>query len=134
MVPMPEHTSVAGVALNALLSSEELDALSDRTRGGGAEIVGLLKTGSAWFAPAASAVAMAGAILGDERRLMPSACLLNGQYGLEGLYMGVPAVLGARGVEAIVELPLTAEARIQMQKTAGAIAGDLDTLRDAGLL
>jgi len=125
---------VAGVALNALLSGDEIDALSDRTRHGGAEIVGLLKTGSAWFAPASSAVAMAAAILRDEKRLMPSACLLNGQYGLEGIYMGVPAVLGARGVEAIVELPLSAEARIQMQKTAGAIASDLDTLRDAGLL
>ena len=134
MVPVPEHTSVAGVALNAVLSDQEIDALSDRTRHGGAEIVGLLKTGSAWFAPAASAVAMAGAILGDEKRLMPSACLLNGQYGLEGIYMGVPAVLGPRGVEAIVELPLTAEARIQMQKTAGTIAADLETLRDAGLL
>jgi len=134
MVPVPEHTSVGGVALSALLGSVEIEALSDRTRHGGAEIVGLLKTGSAWFAPAASAVAMAGAILGDEKRLMPAACLLNGQYGLEGLYMGVPAVLGADGVEAIVELPLTAEARIQMQKTAGSIAEDLDTLRDAGLL
>ena len=77
---------------------------------------------------------MAAAVLRDEQRMMPAACLLNGQYGLEGLYMGVPAVLGAGGVESIVELPLAAEARIQMQKTAGAISGDLETLREAGLL
>ena len=134
MVPIPEHMSVAGVALGAVLDAATIDALSDRTRTGGAEIVGLLKTGSAWFAPAAAAVAMAAAILRDERRMMPAACLLNGQYGLEGMYMGVPAVLGAQGVEAIVELPLKAEERIAMQKTAGAIAGDLETLREMGLL
>jgi malate dehydrogenase len=134
MVPIPEHMSVAGVALGAVLSESVIEALSDRTRKGGAEIVGLLKTGSAWFAPAAAAVAMAAAVLRDEMRLMPAACLLNGQYGLEGLYMGVPAVLGRGGVESILELPLTAEARIAMQKTAGSIAGDLEVLRELSLL
>jgi malate dehydrogenase len=134
MVPVAEHMSVAGVALDSILDAHKIDALSDRTRHGGAEIVGLLKTGSAWYAPAAAAVAMASSVLRDEQRLMPAACLLNGQYGLEGLYMGVPAVLGAGGVESIVELPLAAESRIQMQKTAGAISADLETLREAGLL
>ena len=77
---------------------------------------------------------MAASILRDERRMLPSACLLNGHYGFEGLYMGVPAILGAQGVEDIVELPLSVESRALMQKTAGAIEADLQTLRDAGIL
>jgi len=102
--------------------------------GGGAEIVNLLKTGSAFFAPAAASVAMASSILNDEKRLLPCACLLNGQYGIEGLYMGVPAVLGRDGVERIVELPLDNEARILLNKTAGAIAKDVELLRTLRLV
>ncbi|QDU67169.1 malate dehydrogenase [Engelhardtia mirabilis] len=134
MVPLPKRCSVSGVPALDLISPAELDELSDRTRHGGAEIVKLLGTGSAFFAPAAAAVAMAASILNDERRLLPCACLLNGEYGLEGIYMGVPAILGARGVERIVELPLDTEARIAMQKTAGTIEDDLDALRGLGLL
>jgi malate dehydrogenase len=134
MVPLPRACTINGVSAPDLIGGAEMDALVDRTRKGGGEIVKLLKTGSAFYAPAAGAVAMAASILNDERRLLPCACFLNGQYGFEGIYMGVPAVLGARGVEDIVELPLENEARIQMQKTAGAVQEDLLELRNLGLL
>jgi len=134
MVPMPAYCTVNGVALVDLVPIDRVEAMADRTRKGGAEIVGLLKTGSAWYAPASAAVAMAESILNDSRRLLPCACLLNGQYGFEGIYMGVPAVLGAQGVESIVEVPLTAEARAAMQRTAGAIHEDTQAMRDLGLL
>ncbi|MHC4376720.1 MAG: malate dehydrogenase [Planctomycetota bacterium] len=134
MVPIERLCTLNGVPALELMARDQLEALIDRTRHGGAEIVKLLKTGSAFYAPAAAAVAMARSILEDERRLLPCAAFLNGQYGFEGLYMGVPCVLGAKGVERIVELPLETEARIAMQKTAGAIEADLDQLRDMGLL
>lgn len=134
MVPMPGACTVNGVPIKDLLKASTIDALSDRTRKGGAEIVGLLKTGSAFYAPASASVAMAASILNDEQRLLPCACLLNGQFGFEGVYTGVPAVLGQAGVERIVELPLTTEARIQMQKTVGEVEKDIGTLRDLGLL
>ena len=116
------------------MNQAKIDEMTDRTRHGGAEIVNLLKTGSAYYAPAAAAVAMAKSVLGGERRLLPSCCLLNGHFGFEGIYMGVPAVLGEHGVEKIVEVPLDTDARALLQKTAGAIEKDLDALRDAGLL
>jgi malate dehydrogenase len=133
MVPLERACTVNGVPLGELLDARAVAALVERTRHGGAEIVGLLKTGSAFYAPAAAATAMAASILRDEKRLLPCACLLNGQYGLEGVYTGVPAVLGAAGVERIVELALDTEARIQMQKTVGAIQADVQALRDLGL-
>lgn len=133
MVPLPNACTVNGIALGELLDRPTIAALSDRTRHGGAEIVGLLKTGSAFYAPASSAVAMAASILNDERRLLPCSCLLNGQFGVEGIYTGVPAILGKMGVERIVELPLDTEARIQMQKTVGEIQKDMEALRDSGL-
>ena len=133
MVPLPKACTVNGVQLPDLIDGPTIEAMSTRTRKGGGEIVALLETGSAFYAPAAGAVAMAASILGDERRLLPCACLLNGQFGFEGLYMGVPAVLGARGVEDIVEIPLDLEARAQLQKTAGAIEQDLAICRDIGL-
>lgn len=134
MVPLPEYCTVNGVRAGDLVGAEAMDAMTDRTRKGGAEIVGLLKTGSAWYAPASSAVAMAASILKDQKRLLPCTCMLNGQFGFEGLYMGVPAVLGENGVERIVEVPLDAEARAQMQKAAGAIEEDLSALRDLDLM
>ncbi len=134
MVPMPNYCTVNGVQLGDLVGPAEIDSMADRTRHGGAEIVGLLKTGSAWYAPAAASVAMAGSILRDQKRLLPSACLLNGEFGFEGLYMGVPAILGREGVERVVEVPLTMEARALMQKTAGAVAADVDAMRDLGLM
>ena len=134
MVPMPHYCTVNGVALPDLVDSGKVDAMVERTRKGGGEIVGLLKTGSAYYAPAAASVAMASSILNDERRMLPCACLLNGHYGLEGMYMGVPAILGKDGVEKIVEVPLSVDARAQLQKTAGEIERDLDSLRELGLL
>lgn len=134
MVPMTRYCTVNGVELSALVAPDRVEAMAARTRAGGGEIVKLLKTGSAFYAPASSAVAMAGSILNDERRMLPCACLLNGHYGFEGIYMGVPAILGASGVERIVELPLDNEARAQMQRTAGAIHDDIDTLRELELL
>lgn len=134
MVPLPRACTVNGVQLPDLVDAARVEAMATRTRKGGGEIVGLLETGSAFFAPAAGAVAMAASVLGDERRMLPCACLLNGQFGFEGLYMGVPAILGARGVEQVVEIPLDLEARAQLQKTAGAIEKDLGICRDIGLL
>ena len=134
MVPMEHYCTVNGVEMAALVDQASIDAMVDRTRKGGGEIVSLLKTGSAFYAPASGAVAMASSIMNDEKRLLPCACLLNGQYGFEGVYTGVPAILGSNGVERIVELPLSTEARIAMQKTVGAIEADIEALRDLGLL
>ncbi len=111
MVPLVRHSTVAGVALPDLvamgwLTQERLDAIVQRTRDGGAEIIGLLKTGSAFYAPASSAIAMAESYLKDKKRVLPAAARLDGQYGVEGLYVGVPVVIGAAGVERIVEIRL----------------------------
>lgn len=134
MVPMAERCTANGVGVLDLLDRDAIEAMGERTKKGGGEIVKLLKTGSAWYAPASGAVAMAGSILRDEKRLLPCACLLNGEYGLENLYMGVPAILGTAGVERIVELPLRTESRALLQKTAGAIHDDVLAMRDLGLI
>ena len=134
MVPLPHFCTVNGIGIEHLVPAEAIEAMSNRTRKGGGEIVKLLESGSAFYAPAAGAVAMAKSILNDERRLLPCACLLNGHFGFEGVYTGVPAILGRHGVEEIVEIPLDTTARIQMQKTVGAIQEDMDALRNLGLL
>ena len=134
MVPVPEYCTANGIQLIDLVSHDELEAMAHRTKHGGAEIVKLLKTGSAWYAPASGSVAMAEAILNDGKRLIPSACLLNGEFGIEGLYMGVPAILGRAGVERILEVPLRNEARIAMNATAAAIQQDVEAMRDLGLM
>ena len=134
MVPLPRASTVNGVPIGEWLEAGTIRALAERTKNGGGEIVALLKSGSAFFAPASGAVAMARAILRDERRVLPSTCLLNGEFGFEGVYVGVPAVLGRNGVERIHELSLDTEARIAMQKTVGAIQKDVDALRDLGLM
>jgi malate dehydrogenase len=134
MVPLPRACTVNGIPIGDLVDRASIEAMAERTRGGGGEIVALLKTGSAWYAPASASVAMAASILRDQKRMLPCACLLNGQYGLEGIYMGVPAVLGAAGVERIVELPLDAEARIALNRTAAAIQADVALMRELGML
>ena len=134
MVPLPRATTVNGVPVPELLDRPALEKLADRTKNGGAEIVNLLKTGSAFFAPASGSALMAKAILRDEKSLLPCTCLVNGEFGFEGVYVGVPAVLGRNGVERIVELSLDTEARIAMQKTVGAIQKDVDALRQLGLM
>jgi len=111
MVPMPRHCSVGGVPLTEMLSKEKIDAIVTRTRNGGAEIVGLLKTGSAYYAPAASAVQMAEAILKDQKRILPCAAFLEGQYGVKNLFVGVLCKLGGSGLEQVIELKLNDEER-----------------------
>jgi malate dehydrogenase len=126
MVPMPRFSTVAGVSLPELvkmgwITQARVDAIVQRTRDGGAEIVGLLKTGSAFYAPASSAVAMAESYLKDKKRVLPVAAHLDGPYGIKDLYVGVPAVIGACGVERIVELKLTADEKAALAKSADSV-------------
>jgi malate dehydrogenase len=122
MVPMPRFTTVGGIGITELLTKERIDAISQRTRDGGAEIVKLLKTGSAYYAPAMSAVEMVEALLTDQKRMVPCSVLLEGEYGLKGLFIGVPIILGGKGVEKIVELKLTPEETAMLQKSGKDVA------------
>ncbi len=126
MVPLTRYSTVAGIPLPDLvakgwLTQDKLDAIVKRTRGGGAEVVELLKTGSAFYAPAASAIAMAESYLKDKRRVLPCAAELNGEYGLSGVYVGVPVVIGASGVERIVEIDLSAQEQAGFDKSVAAV-------------
>ena len=126
MVPVVEYTTVSGIPVNDLVkqgrsTKEAIDAIVTRTRGGGGEIVGLLKTGSAYYAPAASAISMAEAYLGDQKRILPCAAHLTGQYGVDDLYVGVPAVIGAGGIEQVVEIELNEEAKANLQTSVDAV-------------
>jgi malate dehydrogenase len=121
MVPLPRHTSVSGIPLSELLPQEKIDAIVKRTAGGGAEIVSLLKTGSAYYAPASSTVAMVESILKDKKRVLPCATLLKGEYGYNDLFIGVPVVLGARGMEKVVEMKLNADEKAMLEKSANAV-------------
>ncbi len=128
MVPLARYSTVAGIPLPDLVkmgwtTQAKLDAIVQRTRDGGAEIVGLLKTGSAFYAPASSAIAMAEAYLKDKKRLLPCAAYLTGQYGVDGMYVGVPVVIGAGGVERIVEIELTADEQAMFDKSVAAVRG-----------
>jgi malate dehydrogenase len=111
MVPLPRYSSVAGIPVTQLLSAKALDAIAERTKGAGGEVVALLKTGSAFVSPALSALEMAESILRDKKRVLACACYLEGEYGVEGLYVGVPCVLGAGGVERVLEVELDADER-----------------------
>ncbi|HEV2105205.1 MAG TPA: malate dehydrogenase [Candidatus Eisenbacteria bacterium] len=122
MVPLPRYTTVGGIAITELIPAERLQAIIQRTRDGGAEIVKLLKTGSAYYAPAASAVEMVEALLTDQKRVVPCSVLLEGEYGLRDLFIGVPVVLGGRGVERILELKLEAPDLAALRKSAGDVA------------
>ena len=121
MVPLPRYSTVAGIPLPDLLSKERIDAIVERTRKGGAEIVNLLKTGSAYYAPSAAVVEMAKAILKDKKKILPCAAYLEGEYGIKGLYVGVPCKLGAGGIEQIVEIKLTPEENAALQKSAASV-------------
>lgn len=126
MVPLLRYATVGGIPLPTLIdmgwtTKERIDAIVQRTRDGGAEIVGLLKTGSAYFAPASAAIEMAQAYLHDEKRLLPCAAYLKGEYGVKDLYVGVPVILGAGGVERILEIPLDAQERVQFDKSVAAV-------------
>jgi malate dehydrogenase len=129
MVPLPRYSTVAGVPITELLPKEKVEALVKRTAGGGGEIVALLKTGSAYYAPAAAAVEMVEAILKDKKKILPCAAYLKGQYGVDGLYVGVPVKLGRRGVEQIIEITLTAEEQAALHKSAAAVRELVDKLK-----
>ncbi len=128
MVPMPRFTTIKGVSITELISKERIDALVERTRHGGAEIVALLKTGSAYYAPAAATYQMVKAILFDEKRMLPCAAYLNGEYGANGIYTGVPVMLGSGGVEKIVELNLNEQEKADFEKSVAAVKSLVEKL------
>src|SRR5689334_5452319 len=121
MVPLPRYSTVAGIPITELMSAERVQALVDRTANGGAEIVALLKTGSAYYAPAASTFEMVDSILNDRKRVLPCATYLQGEYGVDGLFVGVPVVLGAAGMERVIEIKLSADEQAAFDKSAGAV-------------
>jgi malate dehydrogenase len=134
MVPLVRYSTVAGIPLPDLVrmgwtTQQRIDEIVKRTRDGGAEIVNLLKTGSAFYAPAASAIAMAESYLRDKKRVLPCAAYLNGEYGVKDLYVGVPVVLGAKGVERIVEIELSGAERSMFDKSAEAVKGLVDACK-----
>ncbi len=121
MVPLPRYSTVAGIPLPDLLPKERIHAIVERTRKGGAEIVNLLKTGSAYYAPSAAVAEMVEAILKDKKKILPCAAYLEGEYGIQGLFVGVPVKLGARGIEQIIEIKLTPEENAALQKSAASV-------------
>jgi malate dehydrogenase len=121
MVPLPRYSTVAGISILELLSKERIAAIVDRTRKGGAEIVNLLKTGSAYYAPSAAILEMVEAILKDKKKILPCAVYLQGEYGINGLFMGVPVKLGEKGAEKIIEIKLTAEEDAALKKSAASV-------------
>ena len=128
MVPLPRYSSIGGIPLPEFLPAERIEAIVKRTRSGGAEIVELLKTGSAFYAPAAATFEVVESILLDRRRLIPCAALLEGEYGVQGLYVGVPVVIGAGGIERIVQIELTADESAAFAKSAAAVKELVDLL------
>jgi malate dehydrogenase len=134
MVPMPRFSTVAGISLPELvkmgwIKQERLDQIIQRTRDGGAEIVGLLKTGSAYYAPATAGIAMAESYLKDQKRVLPCAVYVDGAYGIKDLYVGLPVVIGEKGVERVVELELTGEEKAALTKSADAVKGLIDACK-----
>ncbi len=121
MVPLPRYSTVAGIPITELMDKATVDRLVQRTRDGGAEIVKYLKTGSAYYAPSAAVAEMVEAILKDKKKILPCAAYLQGEYGINGLYVGVPVKLGAKGIEQIIEIKLTAEEKAGLEKSAAAV-------------
>jgi malate dehydrogenase len=128
MVPLPRYSTVGGVPITELMTKERIAALVDRTRNGGAEVVALLKTGSAYYAPAAAVVEMAEAILLDRRRILPCAAYLKGEYGYDGLFVGVPVVLGDGGMQKVIEISLTDAEKAALDHSADAVRAALQKL------
>lgn len=129
MVPLPRYSTVAGIPITELLSAEKIEALVDRTRKGGGEIVSLLKTGSAFYAPASAAVEMAESILKDKKKILPCAAYLEGEYGIKDLFIGVPVKLGASGIEEIIQIELTDTEKTALQKSADAVKDLVEDLK-----
>jgi malate dehydrogenase len=132
MVPLPRYSYVAGIPITELLSKERIDAIVKRTRSGGGEIVNLLKTGSAYYAPASAATEMVGAILKDKKKILPCVAYLEGEYGIKNLFIGVPVKLGAAGAEEIIEIKLTSEENAALNESAQAVQGLVDDLKRLG--
>src|SRR6187399_3385550 len=128
MVPLPRYSTVAGVPITELMSRERVAALCERTANGGAEVVALLKTGSAYYAPAASTFEMVESILLDRKRVLPCAVLLQGEFGVDGLFVGVPVVLGSGGMERVFEIELTADEKVAFDASAAAVRELVDKL------
>jgi malate dehydrogenase len=129
MVPLISYTTVSGIPVTQLIDQAALDAIVDRTRNGGAEIVKHLKTGSAYYAPSAGAVQMVEAIVNDQKRILPCSAWLEGEYGLNGIFLGVPVKLGRRGIEKIVEVTLTANERAALEKSAAAVREPMSVVK-----
>ncbi|RLB18715.1 MAG: malate dehydrogenase [Deltaproteobacteria bacterium] len=132
MVPLPRYSTVAGIPITELISAERIEAIIERTRNGGGEIVGLLKTGSAFYAPASAATEMAEAILKDKKKILPCVTYLQGEYGIHNLFIGVPVKLGSAGAEEIVEIKLTDDENEALQRSAQAVQGLVDDLKRLG--
>jgi len=135
MVPLERYSTVAGIPVPDLIemgwtTREKMDEIVQRTRDGGAEIVGLLKTGSAFYAPASSAIQMAEAYLKDQRRLLPCAAWVDGQYGLDGVYVGVPTIIGANGIEQVVEINLNEDEQVMFDSSVNAVQGLIDATKE----
>jgi len=128
MVPLPRYTTVGGIPITELIPADRIEAITKRTAGGGGEIVKLLKTGSAYYAPAMSAVDMAEAILKDQKRLVPCSVLLQGEYGMKDIFVGVPVMIGGKGVEKIVELKLSSDEQAALQKSGKEVADSIAEL------
>lgn len=129
MVPLLRYTTIGGIPVTEFIGQERLNAIIERTRKGGGEIVNLLKTGSAYYAPSAATVQMVEAVLRDKKRVLPCACYLEGEYGLNDIYFGVPCVLGAGGVEKILELPLNEQEMAEVRKSADAVRSSIEALK-----
>lgn len=129
MVPLVSYTAVSGIPVTRFLTGEQLDAIVERTRNGGAEIVKHLKTGSAYYAPSAAAVQMCEAIVLDQKRILPCAAWLEGEYGMRGIFLGVPCKLGRRGLDSIIEVELTAEERSALERSAEAVREPMGAVR-----
>jgi malate dehydrogenase len=128
MVPLPRYTTISGIPVTEFISEERLNAIVERTKKGGGEIVQLLKTGSAYYAPAAATVQMAEAIIKDKKRVLPASVFLEGEYGLNNIFFGVPIKLGANGIEQIIELPLTDEEQAGVQRSAELVRSSINAL------
>jgi malate dehydrogenase len=129
MVPLPRYSTVAGVPITELLPKEKVEAIVKRTANGGAEIVSLLKTGSAYYAPSSATAEMVDAVLKDKHKVLPCCCYLEGEFAIKGLYVGVPAQLGAKGVEKVWEIKLTDEERSALHRSAAAVKELVEVLK-----
>jgi malate dehydrogenase len=134
MVPVTRYTTCAGVPVSEILKKEQLDAIVQRTRDGGAEIVKLLKTGSAYYAPSASVAQMVEAILKDKKRVLPCAAYLDGEYGHQGIFLGVPAKLGAKGIEQVIQIRLADDEKAALTKSADAVKELVEVLKKSGVV